>query len=125
MHRVLLRETVIDVPAAELTEAARFWAEALAAQARPVAAHREFVALDHPAALSVIGLQGLASGPARLHLDLETDDVEAEVRRLVGLGARELRRHRSWVVLGDPSGIEFCVVPAESPDFAERARTVS
>ncbi len=49
----------------------------------------------------------------RLHLDLSASDVEAEVGRLVGLGAREVRRFdergESWIVMADPEGNEFCV----------------
>lgn len=45
----------------------------------------------------------------RVHLDLRADDVEAEVVRLVGLGAAELHRSGTWVTLGDPEGNEFCV----------------
>lgn len=45
----------------------------------------------------------------RVHLDLRADDVEAEVARLVALGAAELHRQGSWVTLLDPEGNEFCV----------------
>lgn len=45
----------------------------------------------------------------RVHLDLRTDDVEAEVTRLVALGAAELHRSGTWVTLSDPEGNEFCV----------------
>lgn len=45
----------------------------------------------------------------RVHLDLRADDVEAEVDRLVSLGAVELHRSGWWVTLEDPEGNEFCV----------------
>jgi hypothetical protein len=45
----------------------------------------------------------------RLHLDLRTDDLEAEVARLVGLGARVLTASERHRVLADPEGNEFCV----------------
>jgi predicted enzyme related to lactoylglutathione lyase len=53
-------------------------------------------------------------GKNRMHLDIETDDVDAEVGRLEGLGARRLEdameEHGSrWVVMADPEGNEFCV----------------
>lgn len=44
-----------------------------------------------------------------VHLDLRADDVEAEVKRLVALGASQLHRHGSWVTLRDPEGNEFCI----------------
>ena len=49
----------------------------------------------------------------RLHLDLRPDDQEAEVERLVDMGARpvDIGQHEvSWVVLADPEGNEFCVL---------------
>ena len=51
----------------------------------------------------------------RLHLDLRPDDQEAEVERLVDMGARpvDIGQHGvSWVVLADPEGNEFCVLAA-------------
>jgi Glyoxalase-like domain len=62
---------------------------------------------------------------ARFHVDLETDDVPAEVARLVRLGAEEVSRGRTWVVLRDPAGLLLCVVPAESSDFPTRSRPLS
>ena len=59
------------------------------------------------------------------HLDIETDDVEAEVERLVALGAKRVAAGRTWVVLRDPAGLLFDVVSAESPWFAEQSRKVS
>lgn len=49
----------------------------------------------------------------RLHLDFRPDDRDAEVDRLVGLGATRVdigQGEQSWVVLGDPEGNEFCVL---------------
>ena len=56
---------------------------------------------------------------SRIHLDIETDDVDAEVKRLEALGAR--RRERP--VMEDPCGNEFCVISPETEGFPERART--
>jgi len=54
-------------------------------------------------------------GKARVHLDFSTGNVDAEVERLVGLGATETGRHSfgefGWVVLEDPDGNVFCVAP--------------
>ena len=54
---------------------------------------------------------------ARVHLDFETDDVEAEVRRLESLGARRKEQRGSLWIMGAPSGHVFCVVPPQSDDF--------
>ena len=52
----------------------------------------------------------------RVHLDLNVADMEAEVQRLVGLGARKVRTFdengETWTVMTDPEGNEFCVQPA-------------
>ncbi|WP_326836068.1 VOC family protein [Amycolatopsis rhabdoformis] len=51
----------------------------------------------------------------RLHLDLAPDTIEQrdEVERLVTLGAKVLAdpEDEHWVVLADPEGNEFCVLP--------------
>lgn len=58
------------------------------------------------------------SSKNRLHLDFRPDDQQAEVRRLIGLGARRIDIGQgddvSWIVLADPEGNEFCVLSAPS-----------
>ena len=65
-----------------------------------------------------LGFQGVAAAArerVRLHLDLEADDPEAEVRRLVDRGAVVVEQHElaplgmAWTVLRDPEGNDFCV----------------
>ena len=50
---------------------------------------------------------------SRVHVDLATKDRDAEIERLVALGAREQYRHTergvSWVTMADPEGNEFCI----------------
>ncbi|MEU2153505.1 VOC family protein [Streptomyces sp. NPDC019396] len=50
----------------------------------------------------------------RLHIDLAPDDQDAEVERILALGARRVdvgqSAEASWVVLADPEGNEFCVL---------------
>lgn len=49
----------------------------------------------------------------RVHLDLASKDPAAEIERLVGLGATRLeyleRNGRTWTVMRDPEGNEFCI----------------
>ena len=55
----------------------------------------------------------------RVHLDFRPTDQQAEVQRLLGLGATRVnigQGNVSWVVLADPEGNEFCVLAAPSPD---------
>ena len=57
-------------------------------------------------------VQRLGDGPARIHLDIHTDDLAAEVARLERLGAQRLGRLEFWQVMRDPAGLVFCVVEA-------------
>ena len=59
--------------------------------------------------------------PSRVHLDIETDDIEAEVRRLESLGAKRIQAVHSWWVMEAPTGQRFCVVQAASKSFAAQA----
>ncbi|MDZ4266082.1 MAG: VOC family protein [Mycobacterium sp.] len=52
----------------------------------------------------------------RIHFDLTPDDQDAEVERVIALGARHVdigQGDESWVVLADPEGNEFCILAAE------------
>lgn len=124
MHRVLLREVVIDVPSERLDATCDFWAAALLARAHVLPDHPEFTSLPGSASLAYVGLQDVGATEARVHLDIESDDIEAEVARLVGLGAVEHDRQPGWVVLRDPAGLLFCVLPPEHPEFATRSKAV-
>jgi predicted enzyme related to lactoylglutathione lyase len=94
-----------------------FWTEALGLQR--LGAAGSYVLLASPSgALPKLLLQHVDEPKAaknRMHLDIETTDVDAEVKRLEGIGARRLEHdvrveHGSrWVILADPEGNEFCV----------------
>ncbi len=59
--------------------------------------------------------------PSRVHLDIEADDIDAEVQRLEALGARRIGRLKSWCVMEAPTGHRFCVVPRAGDDFDDVA----
>ena len=61
--------------------------------------------------------------PSRLHLDIETDDIPTEVRRLEGLGARRIAEIKRWVVMEAPTGQRFCVVNPQRTNFEETANS--
>ncbi|MFN2560257.1 MAG: VOC family protein [Jatrophihabitans sp.] len=124
MHRVLLREVIVDVPSEKSDATRRFWAGALGGTVRPLTEFPEFAALENPAALPHLGFQDIGNDAARFHLDIETDDIEAEVARLAALGAVVEQRRDHWVVMRDPAGLLFCLLPPESDEFAERSRVV-
>jgi hypothetical protein len=56
-----------------------------------------------------------------VHLDIEADNIEAEVARLEALGAKRLSKIHTWVVMEAPTGQRFCVVRAARAHFAETA----
>ena len=58
---------------------------------------------------------------ARVHLDIETDDVEAEAERLVALGAKKIAFIKRWWVMEAPSGHRFCVVRQQRKPFGPHA----
>jgi predicted enzyme related to lactoylglutathione lyase len=99
-----------------------FWNQALGLTARRDAdATSPYVALEGGAGGLQMVIQRVQDH-SRIHLDIETDDVEAEVQRLETLGARRQARIEQWWVMAAPSGHLFCVVPAHSNDFAAQAR---
>lgn len=104
---------IIDCETEDLEAAAAFWSEALGLAVQPGEATQDnpYIALeDGPGGLHV-EVQKVEHA-SRVHLDLEADNVEAEVRRLEALGARRMGPVKSWVVLEAPTGQRFCVVPS-------------
>ena len=59
--------------------------------------------------------------PSRVHFDIETDNIEAEVKRLLSLGAEIVERMEKWVIMEAPSKHRFCVIAPIRPDFEENA----
>jgi predicted enzyme related to lactoylglutathione lyase len=122
MHHSRLCAVLIDCKISDVDEAARFWGEALG---RPVD-------LEHPSSRG--NYRMLATLPdeliveiqrvdheSRVHIDIETDDIPAEVGRLEKLGAKIVNRLERWVVMQAPTGQRFCVVRAQRPGFAKNA----
>jgi catechol 2,3-dioxygenase-like lactoylglutathione lyase family enzyme len=121
MHRSRVRAVMIDVPEADLSASVDFWASALGRPPnRPAGQAHPYLGLTPDEAGIRFTFQKI-DGPARFHLDIETDDVAAEVRRLEAAGGRVVGRDGNWVVLADPAGLLVCVIPVDSSDFDEAA----
>lgn len=115
MHKSGLTGFIIDCNSGDLDEAARFWAEALRlpiSEAGQVPSPKYRKLAPGPGGMN-IEVQKV-DHPSRVHLDIESTDVEAEVTRLEGLGAKRLSRVEDWVVMEAPTGHRFCVVPARA-----------
>jgi predicted enzyme related to lactoylglutathione lyase len=124
VHKSRLAGFIIDCQTEDLEGAATFWSRALGL---------EMARLDDPAEANYIALRN-QPGPlhvevqkvshrSRVHLDIEADDIEAEVKRLETLGARRISDVRGWVVMEAPTGQRFCVVKAQRDNFSELANT--
>lgn len=119
MHRSRLAGVSIDCRTDDLDAAAEFWTAALG-WPRLREERERYVVLSTPPREPHVEVQKV-DHDSRVHLDIESDDIDAEVRRLEALGARRLEKILSWWVMEAPTGQRFCVVPAESEHFAETA----
>jgi predicted enzyme related to lactoylglutathione lyase len=123
MHRSRLAGFIIDCRTDDLDAAARFWSEALGYDVKRSddPADANYVALDSSRDGLSVEVQKVAHA-SRVHLDIETDDIEAEVARLERLGARRIQQTRTWWVMAAPTGQRFCVVKPQGQGFAAKAK---
>ncbi len=122
MHKSRLAGFIIYCKTNDLARAADFWAQALGAPGKHEANMDEspYVELGMHEGEPYAEVQTVEH-ESRVHLDIETDDVEAEVDRLEKLGAKKVAEIKSGVVMEAPTGQQFCVVPVVSADFDEKA----
>jgi hypothetical protein len=122
MHRSRVYAVLIDAPETEAARAAAFWSAALGVPAQTLPAEPQFISLHGALPGLVTAVQAVDDAP-RFHLDIETDDVEAETARLLALGAVQVSQWQECRVLRVPGGHLVCVLPVESdPDvFAAQA----
>ena len=123
MHKSQLAGFIIDCKTDDVDAAADFWAAALGFKRTKA---------DTPATGDYVHMQksdpnGLdievqkVGHESRVHIDIETDDIEAEVARLEKLGAKKVKKFPRWWVLEAPTGQRFCVVNAKRANFAKEA----
>jgi len=113
---------LVDVPQELFEQEAGFWSGALGAEQHRDADDPDYAHLGEVTPGFELYVQRVGAS-ARVHLDIETDDVEAEVRRLETLGATRVEQIKTWWVMRDPAGLVFCVVRVQLPEaFARDAR---
>lgn len=118
MHKSGLSGFIIDCNTEDLEGAAAFWGAALGL--RVEASSQAGEALYRRLEGSPLDIEVQKVGhESRVHLDIESTDVEAEVRRLEKLGARRVSAVRDWQVMEAPTGQSFCVVPARGGDRSQ------
>jgi predicted enzyme related to lactoylglutathione lyase len=129
MHRSRVAHFVIDV--ADLEQGVSFWSAALDAAEEPLPEisrhiYRHLRLPDSEIRILLQKTNDIKMSKERMHLDLETDDVKQEVRRLEALGAKrwdhQQERGFEFWVMQDPWGNEFCVLQPEFPDLLARRR---
>jgi hypothetical protein len=111
-HFSRIAKIVIDVAPADHDREVAFWQGAGGEQLNRLDRHPEYhAAVVHGQQQFELFTQRLDEGSSRVHLDIHTDDLEAEVARLEALGAQRVRRVHHWWVMRDPAGLPFCVLP--------------
>jgi len=118
MHHSRISAYVLDCKTDDLKDAAEFWSKALG---RPIETFDQdgdgkYAELKTDADEPFLLLQRV-DHEARIHLDIETDDLDAEVARLEALGATRIAFVRRWWVMQAPTGHRFCVVRKQRAEF--------
>lgn len=118
MHRSRLATFVIDCKAEDLDAATAFWSQALgrAVEAPDDPSYRELVCEDGEPTLLIQKVEH----DSRIHLDIESDDLDAEVARLEKLGAKRIRFFKRWWLMQAPTGQVFCVVNPQRGSLADK-----
>jgi hypothetical protein len=122
VHRSKLTATLIDVPSDVYDREVTFWSGAVGRDPGHDPDNPDYA--DYGEVIP--GWQFMVQrvgAPARLHVDIETDDVDAEVRRLEALGAVRVAPVKSWWVMRDPAGLVFCVVRVQTGEAFEAHAT--
>lgn len=122
-HRSRLAGFIIDCKTDDLDAATNFWHRALGMPViNPDAGEEPGVYAqlgDTPGDLHV-EVQKVAH-ESRVHLDIESDDIDAEADRLEALGATRIGFVKRWWVMQAPTGQRFCVVKMHHPEHGKPA----
>jgi predicted enzyme related to lactoylglutathione lyase len=118
-------ELVVVIDCADTERAAGFWTAVLGyvRHGESAGPYRTLLPADGAGIEVLLQRVPEAKGAKnRVHLDLRTPDLDAEVARVLALGARRLTERPlvedglRWHVLADPDGNEFCVLQPLPPD---------
>jgi Glyoxalase-like domain len=124
MHRSRLCAILIDCETSVLEESADFWSRALGRAMDPEhpGTRGNYYMLETPPDEPIVQIQ-CVDHQSRVHIDIETDNIPAEVTRLEALGAMVVKRLERWVVMEAPTGHRFCVVQVQRPGFPKNANS--
>jgi hypothetical protein len=118
-HFSRISKIVIDAAPADHDRELAFWQGATGRALPRFERHPEYHGGTLPGEDFGLLVQRLDDGASRVHLDVHTDDLEAEVARLERLGASRVRLVHGWWVMRDPAGLLFCVIPHEPGSLTE------
>ena len=120
MHKSRLAGFIIDCKTEDLDRAAEFWCRALGFEIKAEENSEKYRVLNADRRDMHLEVQKVEH-PSRVHLDIESDDIEAEATRLERLGATKVERFPRWWVMEAPTGQRFCIVRPQSENFARGA----
>ena len=122
MHFSRLCAVLIDCNIPDVDEATTFWSQALgrAADTEHPGSRGNYRMLQTPPDEPIVQIQRV-DHESRVHIDIETDQIPAEVARLEKIGAKVVDRLDRWVVMQAPTGQRFCVVRVQRPGFPKNA----
>jgi hypothetical protein len=119
VHYSRLGKIVVDVPDTDHDQELAFWQSALGRRLTRYEHAPEYHGTDLQSPDLRLLIQRLEDGSGRVHLDIHTDDLDAEVARLEALGAVRVQYVKRWWVMRDPAGLPFCVIPAAQGSLNE------
>ena len=120
MHKSRLGGIIIDCQTDNLDAAAAFWGTALGWPEKPRSGSDKYVEFETPTNELDVDVQRVKH-ESRVHIDIETDNIEAEATRLEILGAKRVGAVRTWLEMEAPTGQYFCLINPKRPNFESEA----
>ncbi len=121
MHKSRLGGLIIDCQTNDLAGAARFWSEALGCSTKTYENDEKYIGLENAGKNEPHLEVQRVDHESRVHIDIETDDFEAEAARLEKLGAKRIAAVKTWIVMEAPTGQRFCLVGPQRENFEQEA----
>ncbi|MFF2813235.1 VOC family protein [Streptomyces sp. NPDC058000] len=118
-----IKDVIIDCRDPE--RLAAFWSEVLGRQIAARTGPYVWLARAGGPGLGFQRVEGPKAGKNRVHFDVCAPDPAAAQRRIEALGGRRLQEFAAsgFLVMADPEGNEFCVIPREPFDVDDQGRT--
>ena len=122
MHKSRLGTLIVDCKTEDLAREARFWANALGLKPEETGEQKntKYIRLFGKDDEVQVLLQAV-DHESRIHIDIETDNRQAEVNRLAGHGAQVIAETERWTIMQAPSGHRFCIIGPIRDGFDEHA----